>query len=601
MALGSVLVGLPAAGAAWGLRGDEVGPFLALVAAAAALTAAAAIPAWLLTRARHHLAEVEQNPAPVDGMLGDGQATIQVTAADARARLLHLAGWPQAAIALPAVTAALALVAGIRPSPTPGADDYQLVLGVCAVVFAFPLLVWERRLQTVAREDLPEAAALGRILRLAVWALVAGGLGAVARSFGLEAAVWIQSALGIILGLAAGEALLRALINPFLPAGQVKEARGLGDGAVLALLCTRGAAGDGFAAGIKERFGLDLGRSWAIGFLRRAGPGLLAVLALAAWLLTGLTALGTGERGLYERLGAPVAVFGPGLHAHLPWPFGLVRRTEFGQIHEQPIVLEDVLPPPATTVEEDPSSDWDRMWERTHATDQTYLVASDAAATQRNAGYQLMNTSVRAVWRIGLSDEDARAATYTVADPKAHISALANRLVLSQLAGSSLSSLIGADRDALAARLRDQLALGLRGTGIEINAVVIEAIHPPAKAVPAYHGVQAAEIGAATEVAVAKAKAASLRSDAEREAAIRRDQGAALAVETTSNASAEATRFGADQQAFATAPAAMAIERRNQTLGKALGRAQITVVDHRLQLDGGPVLDLRRTPGPGNE
>ena len=102
-------------------------------------------------------------------------------------------------------------------------------------------------------------------------------------------------------------------------------------------------------------------------------------------------------------------------------------------------------------------------------------------------------------------------------------------------------------------------------------------------------------------MAVARARSAAQRSDAVREAVTRRDQGEALAAEATATARADATRFSADVQAFAQAPQAMTLERRLQTLGKALNRARITIVDHRLTIEGGTTLDLRTTPGSGTE
>ena len=591
------LVAVVAAGAAWGERATELGPFLALVAGVSLLTAAAVVPLWLITRARARLAAARRAPVESQALLGDAALAVTAGTEDATGKLLRLAHWPQAVISLPLAAAAVAVVAIIRPSPLAGDDAGQLVIGVAAVILAFPLLIWERRLQGVSAADLPEAAALGRILRLVVWVLVAGGLAAVARSFDLEQAAWIQAALGVLIGLAACEAGLRALACPFLPTGRIDEAKALGDGALLGLLCTRGGAGGGFGTGLKERFGLDISRSWAVRFLKQTGPALLGVLAVVAWLLTGLTALGSNERGLYERFGAPSAVFGPGLHAHLPWPFGLVRRTELGRIHELPIILEDTPPIPDNGVEADPDAAWDRLWERAHATDVTYLAPTGGAS----GGHQLINADIRVMWRIGLTDADAQAVMYTISDAPTLIRAHANQLVLGDLATTSISGLISADRDALAQRLRERLAARLAGTGLEISAVVVDAIHPPTKAVPAFHGVQAAEIGAATDVAVARAKAAAQRADAAREATGRRDQGDALAAEATTTARADAIRFTADEQAFTTAPQAMTLERRLQTLGKALNRAQITIVDHRLTIEGGTTLDLRRSPGPGTE
>ena len=81
-----------------------------------------------------------------------------------------------------------------------------------------------------------------------------------------------------------------------------------------------------------RQLGIELRRSWALRFLRRATVPLIAGMVILAWAVTGLTSLPLDRRAVYERFGVPVAVFGPGLHLHLPWPFGLLRPVEMRPI-----------------------------------------------------------------------------------------------------------------------------------------------------------------------------------------------------------------------------------------------------------------------------
>jgi hypothetical protein len=59
----------------------------------------------------------------------------------------------------------------------------------------------------------------------------------------------------------------------------------------------------------------------------------LAGLCGALWCLTGVTLVPLDSRAVVERFGAPVAVLGPGLHFHSPWPFDRARRADFGEMH----------------------------------------------------------------------------------------------------------------------------------------------------------------------------------------------------------------------------------------------------------------------------
>ena len=102
--------------------------------------------------------------------------------------------------------------------------------------------------------------------------------------------------------------------------------------------------------------------------------------------MTGITELGVNQRGLYERFGVPVAVLGPGLHFHLPWPFGSVRLAENGIIHQLPI--EFLLPngnnirvsasegvPKVPGAEVAPPPGEDRLWNADHPFEGVYLNA----------------------------------------------------------------------------------------------------------------------------------------------------------------------------------------------------------------------------------
>ncbi len=93
------------------------------------------------------------------------------------------------------------------------------------------------------------------------------------------------------------------------------------------------------SASVSKQFGIDLSRSWALGYVKRASFPSLIGLAVAAWLMTGVTALDINDRAVYEAFGNPQAVFHSGLHVHLPWPFGRLKPVEYGVVREIPIVF----------------------------------------------------------------------------------------------------------------------------------------------------------------------------------------------------------------------------------------------------------------------
>ncbi|HMP60811.1 MAG TPA: SPFH domain-containing protein, partial [Gemmatales bacterium] len=78
-------------------------------------------------------------------------------------------------------------------------------------------------------------------------------------------------------------------------------------------------------------------RSWLV----------LVLLALAGYLVSGLTQVRPGEVGVVRRLGQVVDVVAPGLHLGLPWGFGRVDRVaidEQRQLNVGYVDRDDPLP-----------------------------------------------------------------------------------------------------------------------------------------------------------------------------------------------------------------------------------------------------------------
>lgn len=594
---------------------------LALPGAGFLAAAAALMPAWLLVSARSRVVEAadaaqvayrqrqaaaaaREADAPAQALFGDGDDPDLLVQAE-RARVLRLAGWPQAAIALPIALAAAALA--WFGWPVAAAVPGGFGLGIGLLLAAFPVLVVERRLTLAAAtpvttSDLPEAAGLSRLLRLLLWTLVVAGASEVARALGAGVAVWLLYVQAVLVIAVAVELALRTAAAPFLPAAALGEARGLADSTLAGLVLPRLGGGAATGDGLKERFGIDLSQSWALGFVRVASLPLIAGLLVLGWLLSGVTTLSLQERGVYERLGAPVAVLKSGLHLHLPWPFGTVRRIEAGRVHEVALGLtseEAVTASPLVRLAADSldTRAFDRVWRLDHAADALYIVPGDATdATSRAT--QVLNSDVRVFYRIALDDTSARASLYALSDPDESVRLAARRQLARVFASRPLMAAIGADREQLGAAVRKALQTDLTTSGLEIIAVTIDSIHPPAKAAAAYHGVQEASLIADREVANARRDATVVMSEKTIEGIVTRSNAEAQSFIQVAGARVDTTLFAADAESWRIAPQALALERWLQALRKGLSSAQLDIIDHRLRLVDGPVLDLRRFAAP---
>jgi regulator of protease activity HflC (stomatin/prohibitin superfamily) len=364
---------------------------------------------------------------------------------------------------------------------------------------------------------------------------------------------------------------------------------------ILAALVTGGPRAP--ASLIRTHLGLDFARSWALQYLRKAAIPAVTGTLLLCWLLSGVKLLDGDQRGVYERLGAPVGVLGPGLHILMPWPLGKLRPVEYGTIHTI-AVGADAAPDAQEQIgaEDAPPASLNRVWDVARPTEAEYLVASQSGGQQE---FQAVNAEIRVLYRTGLTDADAWQSVYGSADQQAVVKEQAARLATRYFSSHTLDTVMGGQREQLDESLRAQLAQAVAPdhAGIEIVAVLIEAIHPPAGAAAAYHAVQAAEINADASVANATGHATRTAGEAQEEAQQALDAAQAKAVEKLAGATGDAYQFGADRDAYRSSPQAFLMERRNRDLEGLKGVA-LTVVDARLTAAQMPLIDMR-APAPG--
>jgi regulator of protease activity HflC (stomatin/prohibitin superfamily) len=392
----------------------------------------------------------------------------------------------------------------------------------------------------------------------------------------------------------------------FVPFAPIESRHSVADSSVAGLLRLSPPKFEAFNSAIRQQFGIDLSRSWALAFIRRAILPILLGMGLMAWGITGITALGLNQRAVYERFGVPAAVLGPGLHLHLPWPMGLMRPVELGVIHNIPIAIPS-SGDPAQNVQTSAGVDQqqqlvnaeapapfsaDRLWDVTHPSEQSYLIASEAAGQQ---SFQIADADLRVVYRIGLSDAAALNSVYRLADPETFIRAAAGQILVRYFSRNTLLDVLGQSRETFANDFRTALQeqLDRMSSGIEAIAVIAEAIHPPPGAASAYHNVQAAEIRAVSQIAVQRASAFHAIKSAEQAATGDRNESIATAAERVDQAKSESVLFGADREAGQRDHEAFLLERWFERLVSGLGKSELIVIDHRLNGKNAPTIDLR--------
>jgi regulator of protease activity HflC (stomatin/prohibitin superfamily) len=503
------------------------------------------------------------------------------------ATTLWLGGWSVLVVLAVGQVWNLALpAAAVGLSATVGAA-LMLLLG-------FGLLVLERQLAQESPAQWPEAGSLAQLARVAIISLV---LGALCLLFASDASVWpvrLAVLIGILPGVVAIELLLRAVLSVFSPRREQLEPTLLARSFVADMLRWPPQPLLALQHELHNRFGIDLRQIWAFSYMRRAFLPVLALVAAVGWLLTGVHEIPLQGRGIYERFGKPVQVFGPGLHAGLPWPLGRVLNVENGVVHELATSVGDAPAPTQAEPAEGPAPmAANRLWDASHVNDKSQVIASSRGDQQ---SFQIVNMDVRFVYRIGLRDQDALAATYNNADVPTLIRSTASRILVHDFASRTLDGLLGADRVGLGEEIGRAVQGDLQklDSGVEILATVVEAIHPPAGAANAYHGVQAAQIGAQALISRERGAAAEASNQAQLQASLARDQASASAREINATAQAADLKFKAEQKAYASAGQAFVLEQYLNQLSLGLNKAKLLILDHRLGgSSNAPTIDLR--------
>jgi regulator of protease activity HflC (stomatin/prohibitin superfamily) len=580
----------------WPALGGTVAATLILLAAA--LQAARWPAQW---RAAQH-SPLADEPAPEQPSLGVYdrlvlQGTRWVTDTLGRIGLapLYLGGW--SVIALAAIRLAWASEGPAGPTGAAGQ-----IAAVLALVLGFALLVVERHLAATLPDHWPEAPALLPFFRLAILAQL---LSAPCLLFASPEHVWpvrLAVLFGLIPACVAVELLVRAVLSVFAPRRPDRAPDMLATSFIAGLLQWPPRPLQALQSELQARFGIDLRQVWAFDYMRRAAlPVMLAVLGLG-WLLTGVQEVALDERGVYERLGSPVQVLGPGVHCLLPWPLGRVIPVENGVVHELATGQGGAVASSDSSADGPAPETANRLWDATHVRDNMQVIASGDGAQQ---SFQVVNMDVRFLYRLGLTDADALAATYHTADVPGLIRDTAGRVLVQALAWRTLEGLLGSDRTGLADQIGAAVQADLRrlDSGVDILGTVIEAIHPPAGAATAYHAVQAARISAQALVARERGAAAAAQSTAQLDAFDSEAQAQAGARESRASADAAQRLFEADRGGYAEAGQAFVFERYLAQLrqGLGLGQARLLILDHRLGAGGAgtaPTLDLRSFIAP---
>jgi membrane protease subunit HflK len=280
--------------------------------------------------------------------------------------------------------------------------------------------------------------------------------------------------------------------------------------------------------------------------------------------------VGTSEQGVLEHFG--VASTGPplepGLHAHLPWPVDSVSVVAVREARTLKV---------GHGGSDEPGGPEDVLWARQHAAQEYTLVLGD--------GHDLVTIDAAVHFRV----RDPLAWTFGCQNPTAALSAVAYRAVMDATVDRTLADVLSENVAVLTTALRadvqrDADALGL---GVDVLGFTVGGMHPPVPVARDYQAVVSAQVDRQTEIIDAQAYANALIPAAEGDVVATNNTARAEGAKRLAKAAGEAWAFRTLESVYHADPAEFRFRRRLEALESALPGRALTILDDRIEKDGG--------------
>lgn len=455
----------------------------------------------------------------------------------------------------------------VLTSTSPEIPLTPLIAGIASAVFLVAAGLAATAVRYLTDLDpfvLPEAAGLCRGARVLGWLLI---LAAISEGLSWAGQQVIVRVIHILI-LTVDAGVCYGLLTVRVPEDETAKFFPL-DLGVFSLLGSRTNILASILDAGERQLGIDLRSTWALEVVRRSILPIIGGLLLLGWLSTSLTVVGVEERGLVETFGVPAAgqPLAPGLHLHWPWPIDHVYRIPVQRVQSFTVGHEG----------EEEGGPENVLWAVEHAPNEFTLVLGN--------GRDLITIDAGVTYRI----IDPKAWFYHSQNPAIALKAIAYRAVMRNTVNRTLSDALSENVVTLTSTMRDMVqkdadALGL---GVRIENFTVGGMHPPVPVASDYEAVVSAQLAKVTAVANAQAFRNQTLPAAQATALTSENDATSEGVQALAVAAGEAWSFRAIESQFHSSPSEYFFRRRLETLENNLGGRHFTVVDSRIQRDGG--------------
>jgi membrane protease subunit HflK len=467
----------------------------------------------------------------------------------------------------------LSKMESLKADPT----KLELTLALLCLVALVLLLLgkYASGLARLQKQRLLRAGANYSLLVAYAAFVVAGAIGAAWAGFP-KVDLIVGRVLVVVVGLIAAETLLGLVMEIYRVRVKGRETRVLYESRLVGLLGKPEAILTTAAHALDYQFGFKVSETWFYRFLEKALPLLLGAQLFILLLSSCVVIIESGEQGLCERFGAPLAkgaVLEPGWHFKLPWPIDQVHRYRTEQI--QSFEIGSDAGEEAEGAEE--HHEETVAWTKSHAKNEDDLLvpsrdrsvnaSAETAVEGKAPPVNLIAIGIPVQYQI----TNLNAWVYNNEDPENLLKELASREMVLYLANADLEVLMSHGREAAGKAMmeRVQKAANEHSLGVKIVFTALADIHPPVKVAKYYEDVIGAYQTRRATVLMAKATAFRTNAVARALAFKQERQAESDRVALLANSAAQISVFTNQLKAFQAAPSVYAERAYLRTIARA--------------------------------
>lgn len=297
------------------------------------------------------------------------------------------------------------------------------------------------------------------------------------------------------------------------------------------------------------------------------GLAILVLLAVLAWLLSGLYTVGPNEIGLNLIFGKYRGKTQAGLNYNLPAPIGSVIKlavtdrntTDVGFREESPVIVEGRRRGPGPGAAHGPD-----------APEESLMLTSDE---------NIADVKFRVFWQIDPAKPEDYA--FNIANPKGTVKAVAESAMREIIGQSQIQKILTADRKLIepACQQLMQKILNEYRAGVLVLQVLLLSVDPPQQVIAAFRDVTAAQQDLQRLRNEADAYAFRVVPEARGAAARILQEAEAYSEQTVNEATGQAARFEKIYEQYKNAPALTRQRLYIETMERVLGGADKVILD----------------------